>query len=108
MNRQYLIPANSKQNKLIFGIFRSLDLAIFSIGVTTSLFMLVIIKSDASGVMFIELAPICIATLLIIPVAYYHNVRVFIYELFMFLFGQRKYKWKGWCVYNEYAKDNDK
>ena len=43
MDGRYLIPANSKKSMLIFGLFNGGDLFIFSVGVGTSLLLLMIV-----------------------------------------------------------------
>lgn len=40
----YLIPANAKRGTLIFGMFNRFDLALFGIGVVTSIILLMIIE----------------------------------------------------------------
>ena len=44
MNNDYLIPANTKKSKLILGFFTGIDLAIFAIGCSVTLIMLVIFQ----------------------------------------------------------------
>lgn len=97
----YLIPANSKKSKLIFGIFRPIDLGIFCIGVGLTLILLLLIPSSEFWVVIIKLAPITICSFLIFPMGYYHNVRVFFRELFDYLMSRRVYIWKGWCITSE-------
>ena len=42
----YLIPANAKRGTLIFGLFNRFDLALFGIGVVTSIILLMIIGPE--------------------------------------------------------------
>ena len=42
------------------------------------------------------------------PLPYYHNVLVFLREVYMFYFTQRTYRWRGWCAtygFDEQTKD---
>lgn len=98
MNNQYIIPANSKKSSLLFGVFRPIDLGIFGVGATITLFLLFIIKGDTIGVLFLKLFPLLFSLLLVMPINYYHNVLVFIREFCSFYFNRRNYIWKGWCI----------
>lgn len=96
----YLIPANSKKGQLYFNLFKGIDLIILLAGGLLTFMSFFIIKGDGLKIIFIKLLPIMTALLLVIPIAYYHNVRVFIKELYTYLTSQRRYDWKGWCVRN--------
>lgn len=101
---QYLIPANSKKNQLLFGLFKPIDLWIFLGGTLASIILLLSISDTSSGSLIIKLLPILCATLSVVPIPNYHNVRTFITEAIMFYVNQRRYYWKGWCVKNEYSE----
>ena len=46
MNNKYLIPANTKRSMLIFGLFKPIDVIIFTIGVVATLMLVFIIGTD--------------------------------------------------------------
>ena len=94
----YLIPANSKKGQLYFNLFNGTDLIILvSGGLMTGLTML-IFRSVRLLSIIMKLSPILISLLLVFPVAHYHNVRVFIKEMYLYLISQKRYDWRGWCV----------
>ena len=102
---QYLIPANTKKGELIFGIFQTVDLIIFLIGVGITLLMLVILSSvsmlgDPTSILAI--LPAGIATILVFPFPNYHNIRVALGELIAFYTNRQKYVWRGWCSKYEF------
>lgn len=94
----YLVPANSKKQSLIFGFMLPKDLIIGISGLSLTMMLLFILSaSELWGVILIIL-PTFIAGLLIFPVPNYHNVRVFIGEIWRHLFiNRKKYIWRGWC-----------
>lgn len=94
----YLIPANSKKGQLIFNLFREIDLAVIGIGIAITLILAVAIQNDHIIWTIVKLMPIGISVLLVVPVAYYHNVLVFIQEMIKYYTSQNVYKWKGWCA----------
>ena len=73
---RYLIPANTKKGTLIFGLFRESDLIIFGIGIGVTFIMLLVFQQQLADTMtaVMCIAPALIATLLVAPVPYYHNV----------------------------------
>ncbi len=97
MNNNYLIPANSKKSKLIFGFFTPVDLALFGTGVGLTLILLLVIQSADLSIMFMILSPALITGFLVLPVPNYHNVLQFIINIYTFYSEKRKYIWKGWC-----------
>ncbi|MEG2457534.1 MAG: hypothetical protein RSB41_01420 [Bacilli bacterium] len=103
---QYLIPANTKKSQLIFGLFRWLDLIVFGSGALVTLALMFIIQSNEITALVIKLAPLAVCTFLVLPVPNYHNVLVFIQEIYSFITNRRIYLWKGWCVRNEYGKED--
>lgn len=105
MNNMYIIPANSKNGKLIFNIFRGIDLVVFLCGVGVSLLLFVAIQATTMTTTIIKILPICVCTFLVVPIPFYHNVMCFIKELYLFLANRRVYYWKGWCVRSEYSEE---
>ena len=101
----YLIPANAKKGQLIFNIFRWEDLLILLGGAIITLILAFAVKSEGILIMALKLAPLGISVLLVMPVAYYHNVLVFLKELFSFLINQKVFRWKGWCVTSGYRDE---
>ncbi len=97
----YIIPANSKKGQLIFNLFEPIDLIILSIGVFSSFIFLVAIPGEGIWELALKILPAAIASILVFPVAYYHNGRVFFKELYIFLTSQNKYIWRGWCYWYE-------
>ena len=96
----YLIPANSKKGQLIFNMFRWEDLIILAAGGLITLIAVLVSDNDSIFAMVLKLLPIGISVLLVMPVAYYHNVLVFIIEMFKYFASQNVFKWKGWCATN--------
>ena len=94
----YLIPANSKKGQLIFNVFREVDLAVLGVGIAVTIILAVAISSDRILFTVLKLLPLGISVLLVVPVAYYHNVLVFIQEMFKYFTSQKVFKWKGWCA----------
>lgn len=96
----YLIPANSKKGQLYFNIFKGIDLIILLIGGIFTFLFFFIVKGEGLLSIFFKLTPVMISLLLVIPISYYHNVRVLLKEIFIYLTNQKRYDWKGWCVRN--------
>ena len=94
----YLIPANAKKGQLIFNIFRWVDLIILLCGGLLTLILAISIKKESLLILVFKLLPIAVAALLVLPVAYYHNVLVFLSEMFKFYTSKNVLKWKGWCA----------
>ena len=97
MNNLYLIPANAKKGALIFSIFTMTDAIIFGIGVVTSIILLLTLPIGSLPIAIIALLPGLIATGLVFPIPYYHNVLRFLRSAFTFLMNRQRYEWKGWC-----------
>lgn len=98
----FLIPANSNKGRLIFNVFLPIDLIILGIGIIVSFFALLIISPDSLIGAIILLLPALICGLLVIPVPYYHNVRIVLKECIQFFYQRRNYKWEGWCYQDEF------
>ncbi len=103
---EYLVPANSKKSKLLFGFLLPVDLVIFIVGVVlTFIFVTIFSVQTVSGVIII-LIPILTAGALIFPVPNYHNVRTLLLEIYRYFFKYRKrYVWRGWCYRYEQSDD---
>ena len=100
----YLIPANAKKSQLWFGVFRPFDLAVFATGAVITLILMFAIGSYATWALFVKLLPVGVVTFLVMPVPNYHNVLVFLREIYQFFMNRRVYLWKGWCVVSESEK----
>lgn len=98
----YLIPANAKRGTLIFGMFNRFDLALFGIGIVTSIILLMIVGPETFKAALLCLSPLFICTFLVVPIPNYHNVLTLIREIIDFFYGRRNYKWEGWCYKNEF------
>lgn len=106
MDGNYLIPANVKRGQLILGLFRPVDLTIFSIGVGVSFLLMMIIPLETTVALVIAAAPALVTGLLVAPVPYYHNVLNVLVEAYNFFTDRQKFVWKGWCF--RYVETNEK
>ena len=97
MDNMYLIPANSKKSMLLFGLFTKVDLALFLIGVGTSLLLLMILPIESILMAVIALAPGLVCAFLVFPVPNYHNIRTVIQLAWQFYTTRQKYIWRCWC-----------
>lgn len=102
MDNQYLVPANSKKSQLIFGFFTVPDLIICCSGAGITLLLLMIFKDPPMWQLILEIIPLLIGASLVMPVPNYHNVFQLLTNIVTFLFGRRKYYWRGWCVKDEF------
>ena len=100
MDNSYLIPANSKKSMLKFGLFNTLDLWIFGIGLGVSLLLMMILPVDNFWVAILAITPGLICGFLVIPVPNYHNIRTVIKNAWEFYTTRQRYIWKGWCFDN--------
>lgn len=100
----YIIPANAKRSGLILGYFTMVDLFIFGFGVLTSVIMLLVINSSEFKTLIFILAPALISAFLVMPVPNYHNILQLLVNIFNFIFKQKRYKWKGWCMWYDDTK----
>ena len=105
MYDQYLIPANTKRGRLLFGWFRPFDLALVATGIAITMFLLAFLPLTSTFVTILILAPGLISIFLVIPLPYYHNMLNVLVELYEFLTERQTYRWKGWCIYDEYKND---
>lgn len=103
---EYLIPANSKKSQLFFGIFKGIDLVILGLGLLIGIPFLFINTETIWGLL-LKLLPIASVLFILIPIPFYHNVRVYIKELYLFIKYKldfpKGYIWRGWCA--TYAND---
>ena len=106
MEDSYLIPSNTKQGQLIFGLFRPVDLMLLGSGAAISLILMLILPLESLKMTLVALAPGLICAGLVLPIPYYHNVLVVITEFFGFLTSRQKYIWKGWCASSDEKKQN--
>lgn len=108
MNGRYLIPSNSKNAKLIAGLFLPLDLLIGGIGLGITFALFLIIKGPTMKQAFLIMLPLGFCGMLIFPMPNYHNVRTFIGEMINYYTGLRKYIWKGWCYKSEWQTNDSR
>jgi len=104
-NNIYLIPANTKKSMLIFGLFTKFDLILFGIGVGLSILLLLVLPVEQFIMAILALIPAAITAFLVMPVPNYYNVRTLLASAISFYTGQRKFKWKGWCL--EHGEDKN-
>ena len=100
----YLIPANTKQGKLIMGIFRPIDLILFGSGIFITLIFLAIFSQTSLALVIVSLLPALITGFLVVPIKNYHNILTILIEIYEFITHNQTYKWKGWCVTNGASK----
>ena len=101
MNGDYLIPANSKKGQLLFGMFYPIDLIIFLVGLGITFILLAVLDIDKPVVAVLAILPGMVAGALVLPVAYYHNVRQLIVEMVKYFTQRNRFVWKGWCFRDE-------
>ena len=100
MYDNYLIPANTKRGKLILGLFRPFDLALFGSGILVTIILLAFLPLVSTFVTILVLSTAVITGFLVMPVPYYHNMLNIVVELYEFLTNRQTYRWKGWCWKN--------
>ena len=101
----YLIPANTKKSKLIFGLFTRNDLILFAVGLSLTILLLIVLPMENLLFAVIAILPAAITAFLVMPVPNYYNMRTLIASAIGFFIGQRKFKWKGWCFTNGETKE---
>lgn len=108
MDGRYLIPANSKNGKLIFNVFRPFDIILGFIGLAISMLLLVVVPMDGNLFLLgLGLLPGGLTTILVLPIPNYHNVLIFFSEMFTYLQNPKIYMWKGWCIRNGQYRQED-
>ena len=106
MNYNYLVPANSKKQTLMFGFLGPTDVPILVVGIVATIILLLVVGTSSMLTLVITILPIAIAAFLVFPVPNYHNVRVLIREMYRFYFvRRRKYVWRGWCYKYEQSDE---
>ena len=105
MYNNYLIPANTKRGRLILGLFRPFDLALFGCGILVTIILLAFMPLNSTFITIMALAPAFITAFLVMPVPYYHNMLNIIVEMYEFLTTRQTYRWKGWCWKSGKGKD---
>ena len=96
-----MIPANTKRGQLILGFFTPIDLAIFGIGLAVTFILVMVLPMDITWVAVLAITPGIISGLLVAPVAYYHNIRQLLVEIYQYFTRRSKFVWKGWCFTDE-------
>lgn len=96
-----MIPANTKRGQLILGFFMPIDLIIFGGGLGITLLLVMILPMDITWVAVLAIMPGILSGLLVAPVAYYHNIRQLLVEIYQYFTRRNKYVWKGWCFLDE-------
>ena len=95
----YIIPANSKKSQLIFNVFRPIDLfGILLPGALLTVVFLFVFPGDSISAIIIKLAPVSLALFLVMPIPFYHNVLVYLREVYIYFSSQRRFYWRGWCA----------
>ena len=92
VNGNYLIPANTKRGQLILGLFQPIDLIILGIGMTVTLILVAVLPIDQVAFAVIAVTPGIFSGFLVLPVAYYHNIRQLVTEMIKFFSRRRIYK----------------
>ncbi len=106
MGEGSLIPANTKKSTLILGMYRWVpDLVILIIGISITVMFLLIFQNVGTLVMLLMCVPMLLSVFLTLPIPNYHNMLGALQSIISFYNGRRKYIWRGWCLRNEYSKD---
>ena len=102
MDYNYLVPANSKKQGLIFGFLTKVDLIILLVGISVSFVLLLLLPVTEIWAIIVTLLPVGSCAFLVFPIPNYHNIRIVIQELYKFYTTRQKFIWKGWCVKDEF------
>ena len=103
MNGGSLVPANAKKSMLIAGFLRPVpDLALVLTGVSITVILLLVFDSNVFWIALLCCIPALICIFLVLPIPKYHNMMCFIADFFKFYTERRIYKWKGWCLSDEF------
>ena len=97
-NYDYLIPANSKKSMLILGMFNMNDLFILGTGLTITVILLFVMKTNSLQNAVMILIPFLTSVTWVLPLPNEHNVRTFIKNVYDYVMNQKEYRWKGWCI----------
>ena len=101
MNKNYLIPANTKKSMLIFNMFTLFDLILFSSGVGATGLLMFILPVEEVAFTIISLIPAFVCGFLVLPIPNHHNVLTVILSIIEFYTENQKLRWKGWSMYEE-------
>ena len=100
-----LVPANAKKSMLVAGFLRPLpDLVILGVGLGTTTIILLIIGTSTFVPTLLACIPALIGICLVLPIPNYHNVFTTICVVLKFYINRRIYRWKGWCVSDEFKE----
>ncbi len=103
MNGGSLVPANAKKSMLIAGFLRPVpDLAILLSGVAITTILLLAFDSNRFVIAVLCCIPLLISVFLVLPIPKYHNMMCLIADFYKFYTERRIYKWKGWCLSDEF------
>lgn len=106
MDYNYLVPANSKKQGLILGLFNKTDMIILLIGLTITFILLIVLPMNTIWGAAITISIAFVTAFLVFPIPNYHNGRVFMQEAYRFYFvNRRKYVWRGWCYKYEQSDE---
>ena len=98
----FLIPANSKNGKLIFSIFTKFDLILEISGLAVTILSMLLFSPNSARGLLLCLIPGLVTTALVVPIPNYHNVYTVFKEMIEFFYQRRNYKWEGWCSSDEF------
>ena len=106
MDYNYLVPANSKKQGLIFGFLKKIDLIILATGIGVAFLLFLTIRPSTLLLGLLTMSPGLIAVFLVFPIPNYHNSRIFFREVYRYYFvNKRKYVWRGWCYKYEQSDE---
>ena len=98
-NGTFIIPANSKKSQLFLSYFNAQDLIVLAIGISTTIGALLVAKGASFIVMMLLAMPALISIFLVLPLPpHYHNIMTLLGNINRYLFGVKKYYWRGWCA----------
>ena len=100
--RGSLVPANTKKSMLIFSILRPIDAIILGVGISISVFFLLILGNSGTLLLLLACVPMLVSLILVLPIPNYHNTLVALQSIMRFYNERRNYIWRGWCVYDEF------
>lgn len=104
-NYNYLVPANTKKQGLMFGFMTPPDLVIAIVGASITFILLMIFQPKTLIFGILVVLPFLIAAFLVFPIPNYHNVRVLITDIYKYYSSRRKYVWRGWCYQYEQSDE---
>ena len=102
MDREYIVPSNSKKQGLIFGFMKLPDVILFGICALVTFVLFMSLPVTSIGFAIVCLLPILVGAFLVFPIPNYHNTRYLIMVIYRYYFKDiRKYYWRGWCYQYE-------